>query len=76
LENENIGIVLLLVTLANAAFCQETPFLQLNIRENILTQKIDFLEGPKVLSKLEIQQLMASVDPETQDLYPQKCKSR
>jgi hypothetical protein len=66
---KNIGIVLLLVTLANAAFCQETPFLQLNIRENILTQKIDFLEGPKVLSKLEIQQLMASVDPETQDLY-------
>jgi hypothetical protein len=66
---KNIGIVLLLVTLANAAFCQEIPFLQLNIRENILTQKIDFLEGPKVLSKLEIQQLMASVDPETQDLY-------
>lgn len=58
-----------MVLFANAAFCQETPFLQLNIRENILTQKIDFLEGPKVLSKLEIQQLMASVDPETQDLY-------
>lgn len=58
-----------MVFFANAAFCQETPYLQLNIRDNFLTQKIDFLEGPKVLSKLEIQQLMASVDPETQNLY-------
>jgi hypothetical protein len=66
---KKIGIILLLVLVASAAYCQETPYLQLNIRDNFLTQKIDFLEGPKVLSKLEIQELMASVDPETQDLY-------
>lgn len=66
---KTIGIILLIVLFANAAFCQETPYLQLNIRDNFLTQKIDFIEGSKVLSKLEIQQLMASVDPETQDLY-------
>jgi len=66
---KKIGIILLMVFFSNAAFCQETPYLQLNIRDNFLTQKIDFIEGSKVLSKLEIQQLMASVDPETQDLY-------
>lgn len=66
---KKIGIILLVAFYANAAFCQETPYLQLNIRDNFLTQKIDYLEGSKVLSKLEIQELMASVDPETQDLY-------
>jgi hypothetical protein len=66
---KKIGIILLLVLATSVAYSQETPYLQLTIRDNFLTQKIDFLEGPKVLSKLEIQQLMASVDSETQDLY-------
>lgn len=66
---KKIGIILLLVLATSAAYSQETPYLQLTIRDNFLTQKINFLEGPKVLSKLEIQQLMASVYPETQDLY-------
>lgn len=48
---------------------QETPFLKLNIRKNFLDQKIDFLEGPKVLSKVEIQTLMSQANPETADLY-------
>ncbi len=58
-----------LVLLAGYGFCQEQPYIQLNIRENFLTQKIDFLEGSKVLTKLEIQELMATANPETQDLY-------
>ncbi|MFT4858526.1 MAG: hypothetical protein ACI8SN_000442 [Algoriphagus sp.] len=48
---------------------QETPFLKLNIHKNFLNQKIDFLEGPKVLSKMEIQTLMSQATPETADLY-------
>jgi len=36
----------------------ETPFLQIEYsRKNILTQKFDFLEGPKSLVQIGIQQL-------------------
>lgn len=55
--------------LATSGFCQERPYLQLNIRDNLLTQKIDFIEGPKVLTKVEIEQLMSLTNPETADLY-------
>ena len=48
---------------------QETPFLKLNFRKNFLDQKIDYLDGPKVLSKVEIQTLMTQGTPETADLY-------
>ena len=48
---------------------QETPFLRLDIRNNFLNQKIDFLDGPKVLSKVEMQTLMSQATPETADLY-------
>jgi len=62
-------LISVLTLLAIAGFCQEQPYLQLNIRDNFLTQKIDFLEGPKVLTKMEIERLMSQTNPETQDLY-------
>jgi hypothetical protein len=47
---KKIGIILLLVLATNVAYSQETPYLQLTIRDNFLTQKIDFLEGPMVIT--------------------------
>ena len=52
---KKIVLMAILVLLAGYSFCQEQPYIQLNIRENFLTQKIDFLDGPKVLTKPEIQ---------------------
>ncbi len=66
---KNTGLLLLLFCLASAGHSQTQPYLKLDIRQNFITQKIDFLDGPKRLTKLEIQELMARENPETQDLY-------
>lgn len=63
------GLFALVILLSFSGFSQTRPYLQLDIRENFLTQKIDFLDGPKVLNKLEMQSLMAESTPETADLY-------
>jgi hypothetical protein len=55
--------------LASAGFCQDQPYLQLSVRENFLTQKIDFLDGSKVLDKSEVLSLMTLTDPETMEIY-------
>ena len=62
-------LLILLSSMCWSLLAQETPFLKLNIRNNFLNQKIDFLDGPKVLSKVEIQTLMSQATPETADLY-------
>ncbi len=62
-------LLILFSSMCWSLMAQETPFLKLNIHKNFLNQKIDFLEGPKVLSKVEIQTLMSQATPETADLY-------
>lgn len=63
------GLIALFIFIYWSGFSQTRPYLQLDIRQNFLTQKIDFLDGPKVLSKAEIESLMAESTPETADLY-------
>lgn len=62
-------LFILFLSILEPVLAQDSPFLSLNIRRNFLNQKIDFLDGPKVLTKLEIQTLMAESTPETADLY-------
>lgn len=62
-------LFILFLCILEPVLAQDSPFLSLNIRRNFLNQKIDFLEGPKVLTKLEIQTLMAESTPETAELY-------
>jgi hypothetical protein len=66
---KKILTVLLLVLLANSAIGQDRPYLQVSIREGFLLQKIEFLDGPKVLNKVEMQTLMAASSQEIADLY-------
>jgi hypothetical protein len=66
---KKLGIIGLLILLANSLFGQEQPYIQLNIKENIFVQKISFLQESKVLTKQEVQKLMAQSNPETMDLY-------
>ena len=66
---KKLGIIGLLILLANPVFGQEQPYIQLNIKENIFVQKISFLQESKVLTKQEVQKLMAQSNPETMDLY-------
>jgi hypothetical protein len=51
---KKILTVLLLVLLANSVIGQDRPYLQVSIREGFLLQKIEFLDGPKVLNKVEM----------------------
>ena len=37
---------------------QETPILRVDLRQNLLTQKIDILDGPKMLSQPEIRTIL------------------
>lgn len=42
--------------------------LQIGVRSNFLTQKIDFIDGVRVLSKADVNRMMAESDPETFEL--------
>jgi hypothetical protein len=66
---KKIILLILFSSICWSLMAQETTFLKLNIHKNFINQKIDFLEGPKILSKVEIQTLMSQVTPETADLY-------
>ena len=37
---------------------QETPLLRVDVRQNLLTQKIDILDGPKMLSQPEVKTIL------------------
>jgi hypothetical protein len=66
---KKIFAVLFLVLLANSAISQDQPYLQVSVREGFLLQKIKFLDGPKILNKMEMQSLMAASSQEIADLY-------
>lgn len=42
--------------------------LQIDVRSNFLTQKIDFIDGVRILSKADVNRMMAESDPETFEL--------
>ncbi|MDN3205183.1 hypothetical protein [Algoriphagus sediminis] len=43
--------------------------LQIDVRSNFVSQKIDFIDGNRVLSKADVNRLMSESDPETFELY-------
>lgn len=47
---------------------QETPILRVDVRQNLLTQKIDILDGPKMLSQPEIRTIL-QINSEALYLY-------
>lgn len=51
------------------SFAQNSPYLQLDIRSNFLSQKIDFLDGPRNVPRSEVEYLMAQSSPEAAEFY-------
>ena len=66
---KKIGMLMILLWISFSGYSQVKPYLQVDVRQNFLTQKIDFLDGPKVLSKAEMQSIMAESTVEIADLY-------
>ena len=66
---KKIGMLMILLGISFSGYSQVKPYLQVDVRQNFLTQKIDFLDGPKVLSKAEMQSIMAESTVEIADLY-------
>nr|WP_287938112.1 hypothetical protein [Algoriphagus sp.] len=60
--------VFLLVGIYSFSNAQEKPFLRVDVRQNLLTRKIDVLDGPKRLRKSELITLLQS-DPEALARY-------
>ncbi len=60
--------VLILICYASLVQAQEQRLLRVDVRQNLLTQKIDVLDGPRMLSVPEVRTLMQN-DPEALSLY-------
>ena len=59
---------LILICYASLVQAQEQRLLRVDVRQNLLTQKIDVLDGPRMLSVPEVKTLMQN-DPEALSLY-------
>ncbi len=69
---KNLRLFLFLFLLPLLAKAQNP--LQIDVRSNFISQKIDFIDGTRVLTKAEVNRLMSESDPETYELY-QKAMS-
>jgi hypothetical protein len=70
-----IVFALLLVCVMTEVNCQEYPFLRIDYRQTFLGDRIDILDGPKVLNKEEVYQLMQT-QPEAFETYQMALKKQ
>lgn len=65
--------ILLFALVQSASLAQEAPFLRVESKRNFFNQKIEVLDGPKVLRKQEVT-LLLSNDPESLALYQKSLR--
>ena len=65
--------ILLIVLVQNVSIAQENPFLRVESKRNFFNQKVDVLDGPKVLRKEEVTILLSN-DPESLMLYQKSLR--
>lgn len=65
--------ILLTVFIQHFSTAQENPFLRIETKRNFFNQKIQVLDGPKVLRKEEVTILLSS-DPEALALYQKSLR--
>lgn len=65
--------VLLGVLFQSTVLAQESPFLRIETKRNILTQKVEIFEGSKPLGKQDVMLLLAE-DPEALALYQKSIR--
>jgi len=68
-----IFVILLIVLIQNVSTAQENPFLRVESKRNFFNQKIEVLDGPKVLRKEEVTILLSN-DPESLALYQKSLR--
>ncbi|MBC6366382.1 hypothetical protein [Algoriphagus sp. AK58] len=67
--------VFFLIGLAWSASAQDLPFLRVDVRQNLLTQKIDILDGPRPLSKNEVITILQT-NPESLAIYEKAMRKQ
>lgn len=70
-----IVFALLMVCVMTDVYGQEYPFLRIEYRETLIGDRIDILDGPKVLTKQEVYQLMQA-QPEAFEKYQMAMKKQ
>ncbi|MCR9014171.1 hypothetical protein [Aquiflexum gelatinilyticum] len=71
---KKLSFALLLVCLVSEVYGQE-PFLRIDYRQTFLGDRIDILDGPKVLNKEEVYRLMQT-QPEAFETYQMALKKQ
>jgi hypothetical protein len=72
---KKVFFLLVLLFIMKNGFCQDQPFLRIDYRSTFLGDRIDILDGPRVLNKEEVYQLM-QYQPEAFEKYQLALKKQ